>query len=75
MPKTWRDKCAPLIARVIHEHQGEDEGAIRAALREAYPFGERRMWPYKVWCSEVNYQLGKRRKPPAPDSRQLELPL
>lgn len=25
----------------------------REQLREAYPFGERAMWPYKVWCARV----------------------
>ena len=54
----WREHAAPIIARVIAEHQGESEKQIRAALRDAYPYGERAMWPYKVWCSEVRGQLG-----------------
>lgn len=26
---------------------------LRKRLSDAYPFGERRMWPYKVWSKEV----------------------
>ena len=35
----------------------------RQALREAYPFGPRRFWPYKVWLQEVRYALGLRKRP------------
>ena len=55
--KTWRDVAAPIIARVIHEHIGEPEKAVRAALRDAYPWGERANHPYHVWCSEIRKQL------------------
>ena len=58
MTRTWRKHAAPIIARVIAEHQGDSEKDIRTALRAAYPYGERRMWPYKVWCAEVRRQLG-----------------
>lgn len=27
-------------------------------LREAYPFGERAHWPYKVWLEEIRTALG-----------------
>ena len=54
---TWRSIGAPIIAQVIEQHRGESEKEVRKALREAYPWGERAMWPYKVWCSEVNRQL------------------
>jgi hypothetical protein len=55
---TWRDIAAPIVADVIKETAGKPEREVRAALREAYPFGERKYWPYKVWCDEVRYQLG-----------------
>ncbi len=31
---------------------------LRSKLRDAYPWGERRHWPYKVWCEEVRSALG-----------------
>lgn len=55
---TWRDRARPMVARVLEENRGKPIAEIRAALRAAYPFGTRRHWPYKVWCSEVRLQLG-----------------
>ena len=57
MKGSWRTRAAPIIADVIRAHFDETEKEIRAALRAVYPFGERKRWPYKVWCSEVNIQL------------------
>lgn len=37
---------------------------IRRALRAAYPFGERKYTPYRLWCSEVKKAL-QASKPPA----------
>jgi hypothetical protein len=50
---TWRDKAKPIIARVLVENEGKTEAEIRAALRLAYPFGPREMFPYKIWCDEI----------------------
>ena len=73
---TWRDGAAPTIRKVLAETKGQDMKAIRKALREAYPYGERRFWPYKIWCDEIRRQLGLK-KPPrhekATDSGQLSL--
>ena len=55
--KTWRECSSPLISAVIAENKGKTEKEIRAALRLAYPYGERKYHPYKVWCDEVNQQL------------------
>lgn len=55
---TWRDHFRPIIAGVISRVGREDMKALRRALRDAYPFGERRFWPYKVWCDEVRQQIG-----------------
>lgn len=56
---TWRQKAAPIIAKVIEQHRGEPESQVRKALREAYPFGPRRYHPYKMWLKEIRFQLGK----------------
>lgn len=53
----WRVGARQVIAQVLRETTGQDYGAVRAALRDAYPFGERRRYPYKVWCEEVNQAL------------------
>ncbi len=58
---TWRERCRGIIRQVLRETKGQDEKAIRRALRDAYPFGERAMFPYKAWLSEVREQRGKGR--------------
>lgn len=61
---TWREHAAPIIAQVLKENEGQDEKAIRKALREAYPFGALSHHPYKVWCEEIRVQrFGKKSKP------------
>lgn len=54
---TWRERAAPIIARVIPEVGTADMKTLRAKLREVYPFGLREYYPYKTWCDEINRQL------------------
>lgn len=61
MARTWRDSAKPIIAEVIKENTGKTEKEIRKALREAYPYGERALHPYKIWCDEIKVQLGKKK--------------
>jgi hypothetical protein len=73
---TWRQRARPIVAEVLAATAGQSERAIRAALRDAYPFGERRMHPYKAWLDEVRWQRGLRKPKktdPAADERQLGL--
>jgi adenine-specific DNA glycosylase len=74
----WRDVCRPIIAQVLKDTQGKPEQDIRRALRDAYPFNERKMWPYKVWLSEIALQRGKakrawKKNSPDPDPAQEKL--
>lgn len=72
MTGSWRQTAAPIIAKVIRKHGTEDMEALRAALRDAYPFGERAYLPYKIWCDEVRAQLGlKKRVPKSVDGEPL----
>lgn len=59
---TWRDSCRPLIAGVIKANKDKSSKEIKKALRDAYPWGERRYHPYKIWCDEVRVQLGLKKK-------------
>lgn len=60
-----RAEARRLIRRVIDDHvlgfaenlHAGDVLELRAKLREFYPFGERKYWPYKVWCEEVRRAL------------------
>jgi len=63
----WRNRAAPIIAQTIARVGRDDERALRKALHDAHPFGERRMHPYKIWCDEVRRQLeGRQHRRPAP---------
>lgn len=55
---SWRMKAARVIRSTIEANQGLDAIALRKAVSDAYPFGERKYHPYKIWLSEVNRQLG-----------------
>ena len=53
----WKDKANEVIAQVVRDVGTADETALKQALSKAYPFGERRMHPYKVWCEQVRKTL------------------
>lgn len=59
--KTWRDLARPIIQGVISDTKGLSEKEIKAAIRDAYPFGERAYHPYKIWLDEVKRQRGLKR--------------
>lgn len=56
-----RDYFRPIIAEVLEANAGKSEREIRQSLRAAFPSGERKYWPYKVWLDEVRVQLKKKR--------------
>ena len=64
----WRKQAAEVISGILDlcEAEGGDittpegEKAFRARLREAYPFGEKKYYPYKVWLDEIARQTGKK---------------
>jgi hypothetical protein len=58
---SWRQVASPIIKRVIAECGTGDMKLLRQKLRQAYPFGERKYHPYKIWCDEVRSQLGLKR--------------
>lgn len=58
---TWRALCRPLIAEVLLENKGKTQKEINKALKEAYPWGQRSMHPYKIWCDEIKVQKGIKR--------------
>lgn len=57
MRESWRDQVRPLIAQILEQCEGMDMKAKRKALREGFPFGERKYHPYKIWLDECKVQL------------------
>jgi hypothetical protein len=54
----WRDISRKVVRETLAAAAGKPEPEIKAALREAYPFGERAMHPYKIWLDEIKRQRG-----------------
>lgn len=59
---SWRDSAKEIISQVLKDNEGKNLKEKRAALRNAYPWGERAMHPYKIWCDECRVQLGIKKK-------------
>lgn len=72
---SWRERARPIVARVLAATKGQDEKAIRKALREAYPFGPRAHHPYKIWLDEVALQRGLKHQRAAAKAQQQALEL
>jgi hypothetical protein len=53
----WRFTASEVIARVLEEMKGKPEKDIREALCLAYPFGQKAMYPYRVWLDEIRRQM------------------
>jgi hypothetical protein len=71
--KTWRDKARPIIQKVLKDTKGLPENEIKKALYNAYPFGERRYHPYKIWLDEIRIQTGKKTNKVEVKKEQLNL--
>lgn len=62
----WRRKAREVISRVLEDHAVtfpaslpiETQKELLALLRDAYPFGDKRNWPYIVWRQEVRTTFG-----------------
>lgn len=61
---TWREKARATIREVMRANPDVGGNELRKLLRENYPFGERRMHPYKVWLDEVRKVCGNQRHGP-----------
>jgi len=58
MQPTWAMHAQAVIDRVLSQMPGANLAEKRRALHDAYPYGQRRHWPYKVWCRQVRISLG-----------------
>jgi len=55
---TWREHARPIIAKVLADNKDKTEKEIKKSLQNAYPYGERALHPYKIWCDEIKRQRG-----------------
>lgn len=57
---SWRKEAAERINEVLRARPGAPIPELKAALRDAYPWGERASYPYDVWSAEVRHALAIR---------------
>ena len=57
----WRQRARSVIEPIWEMHGMKDTPEFRKAVRDAYPFGERAMYPYQVWLDEIKVITGKRK--------------
>lgn len=58
----WRQRSTVVICEVFRQNPGlvqhpDRWHELRKLVSKAYPFGERRMWPYKAWRAVVYEQF------------------
>lgn len=71
----WRKYSNEVITAVIRENPGRTPGELEKLIRAAYPFGERKYHPYKVWLSAVKLAMRELKgEPPKPPKQKKEKP-
>lgn len=51
-PSKWRERSLEVICKVMNDNPTAGPAELRKLLRAAYPFGQRKYHPYKIWCEE-----------------------
>ena len=58
-PGTWFARAEAVIAQVVGSFpSGTDRAQVLKAIDAAYPFGQRKHWPYKCWLDARRRWLG-----------------
>jgi hypothetical protein len=65
MDSRWRRISVKVIAPLEAKYRNQTYAEFKRALSDAYPFGVRSNYPYKIWCQEQRYAL--RRHPQSPE--------
>lgn len=58
----WRTTSKKIIREIIGRIGISDTEKLKLELRNAYPFGERKYYPYKIWMNECHKALGHIRR-------------
>ena len=66
---SWRFAAQRVIASIEHDYRDKPLSDLKAALHEAYPFGQRRNYPYKIWCEEQRLAIARH---PESQTKQAE---
>jgi hypothetical protein len=65
---SWREESRKVIQTVMDQNPGLETAELKKLISAAYPFGERKHWPYQCWLSEVREALKPAPQPePTPE--------
>jgi len=53
----WRATSQKIIYKIIKDNPGLSKSEYEKLIFSAYPFGERKHWPYKEWLKVKNELL------------------
>jgi hypothetical protein len=59
---TWKEKSLDLISRIVLSMPNAGLNDVIKAVDAAYPFGERKYYPYKAWLQAKREILGLQKK-------------
>lgn len=68
----WRQTANEVIVKIIQDNDSVPEKELRKKISDAYPFGQRAMHPYKIWCDAVAECLWQLRRIGSRPKRQTE---
>lgn len=73
---SWYEISCNVIRSVIasNPHLERKSPEMRKLANKAYPFGDRRMWPYKMWLKAMYAMLGPSEKKKAAQATKLAEP-
>ena len=72
MESQWRTESRKVILSIMAAIGTKDMVLLKREISKAYPFGDRKYFPYKIWCDEVRKQLGIPKKTKG-NERQSEM--
>jgi hypothetical protein len=56
----WEQRAWQTIRPIVDANPNASDGALRKLLSQAYPFGGRDYWPYRVWLRCVREAIAAR---------------
>ena len=68
---TWEEESMRVIRNVLKDYENRNEVELRKALKDAYPFGERKHWLYGIWLDCVKRALAGRLSETKPENSLL----
>ena len=72
---SWRNRGMGIAGEIVSRRDDWTEGELRKALSDGYPWGERKMHPYRIWLSVSKEMVDQHfpKKPSGEDTKGLPM--